>query len=328
MTFTILNLGIFLIWVTTALLMDCARWKFNHNIAYCTAYRCRIVLLWIITKLMHYALYCLSPANWQSKWTAWNTQCSMEETTNNVWNGFHSSGVIRQVIVLCTHQVGIWLADYRSTMVNLLVTIASRSDDAGLQMVTPNTTQQATRLKSLPSPPNVQWVGWSIQQTHHYRQVPWWQDALTQETICMWHCSHCRIRKPSPWGTTMLVWDVDMPQNTRIHTRLSWWTWWSSFKWYANNQVAQSSLAHSQVSSEQYHHWENCLVKTLSNGAYIFSDVQTCFQTCPGGDEIFLWALNILLRGHYCTCVMESKYSAAIRLLCFNFPSIYIIYTG
>ena len=195
-----------------------------------------------------------------------------------IWNGFHSLGVIRQVIMLCTHLVGIWLADYRSTMVYLLVTIASRCDDAGLQMVTPNTTPQATRLKSLPSPPNAQWVGWSIQQTHHYRQVPWLQDALTQETICMWHCSHCRIRKPSPWGTTMLVRDVDMPQNTRIHTRLSWWTWWSSFKWYANNQVAQSTLAHSQVSREQYHHWENCLVKTLSNGVLIFQMCKHVFK--------------------------------------------------
>ena len=70
---TVSKPGIFQTCITTALLTDYGFWKFNHDIAYCTACRCRIVSPWIITKLMDCVAYCLRPAHWHCEWMACNT---------------------------------------------------------------------------------------------------------------------------------------------------------------------------------------------------------------------------------------------------------------
>ena len=125
------NPGIFQMCVTTALLTDYGFWKFNRDIAYCTACRCRIVSPWIITKLMDYVPYYLPPAHWHCEWMACNTWYLITEIMTNVWNGFHSLGVIPQVTVLWHQLMDIWLADYRSTVVYSLATTVSGGKDAG-----------------------------------------------------------------------------------------------------------------------------------------------------------------------------------------------------
>ena len=89
--------GIFQMKVTTALWMDWTLSTFHHDIAYCIAFRCRIVPPSTTTKLLVCAPFYIHPVHWHSNGRAWNTRCLPAEIITNVWNGFLSLG---QVIVL------------------------------------------------------------------------------------------------------------------------------------------------------------------------------------------------------------------------------------